>query len=113
MFRILTFVMAETLQAASPLVERLGKHLGVDMREHWVADDAFFEVIRDKGVINAMLREVAGKAVADVHVADTAVKQKQLIRDYLDGKGHKSAEGWLPRYLRFPAKTYGAKPKTG
>ena len=111
--RILTFTMAETLQAASPVVERLGKDLGVDMREHWAPDEAFFEVIRDKGVINAMLREVAGKAVADVHVADTAVKQKQLIRNYLDGKGHKSAEGWLPRYLRFPAKTYGAKPKTG
>ena len=111
--RILTLAMAETLEAGSPVVERLGKRLSVDMREHWVADDVFFEVIRDKGVINAMLREVAGKAVADVHVADTAVKQKQLIRDYLDGKGRKSAEGWLPRYLRFPAKTYGAKPKTG
>ena len=111
--RILTFTMAETLQAASPVVERLGKDLGVDMREHWAPDEAFFEVIRDKGVINAMLREVAGKAVADVHVADTAVKQKQLIRNYLDGKGHKSAEGWLPRYLRFPAKTYGPKPKAG
>lgn len=111
--RILTFTMAETLQAASPLVERLGKRLGVDMREYWAPDDAFFEVLRDKGVINAMLREVAGKAVADVHVADTVVQQKQLIRDYLDGKGHKNVKGWLPRYLRFPAKTYGPKPKAG
>lgn len=70
--RILTFVMAETLEAGTTVVEALGVHFKVDMGDYWQADDAFFDLLRDKQAINAMLRHVGGKAVADANVSATA-----------------------------------------
>ena len=69
-------------------------------------DAAFFDLLRDKAAINAMLREVAGKGVADANVAATAKVQKGIIRDCLAGEGRRQVEGWLPRYMGFPFRAY-------
>lgn len=77
------------------------------MKEWWTPDDAFLELLRDKPAINAMLDELAGKQVADIHVAETAKVQKDSIRHCLHGTGGRSkAEGWLPRYFGFPMQSY-------
>jgi len=105
--RIAAFVMAETMEAGSAVVEAAGNHLAVDARDHWRPDDAFFDLIRDKAVINAMLVEVAGKAVADGNVAEKAKTQKKIIRDCLDGaNGRTRVEGWLPGWMAFPVRAY-------
>lgn len=104
--RVLTYVMAETLECGSSAVDALGTHLSVDMRGCWEPDDAFFILLRDKAAINAMLQEVGGKHTADANVSATAKVQKQIVRDHLTGNGRKQNTGWLPRYFEFPFRSY-------
>ncbi len=104
--RILNFVMAETLQSGTCVVEQIGCHLNVDMNGTWEADDAFFDLLRDKAAINAMLKHVGGKAVADGNVSATAKVQKKIVRDFITGDGRKKVENWLPNYLAFPFRAY-------
>ncbi len=104
--RVLGLVMAETLQAGTAVVEALGTHLRVDMRDYWQADDAFFDLLRDKAAVNAMVRHIGGKAVADANVSATAKVQKKIVRDFITGDGRKQVKGWLPRYMEFPFRAY-------
>ncbi len=104
--RILTFVMAETLEAGTGLIEGLGLLLKTDMADWWSPDDTFFDLLRDKPAINAMLREVADEATADAHLSSTAKVQKKIIADCLSGEGRTKVEDWQPRYMRFPGTGY-------
>ena len=105
--RILAFVMAETLEAGTAVVEALGNRLTVDMAETWEPDDTFFALLRDKAVINAMVKQVAGKRVADGNVTATGKVQKQIVRDCLTGTNdRRQVEDWRPNYMAFPFKPY-------
>ena len=105
--RILTVIMADSLEAGNAFVEAVGNHLGVDMAKGWTPDDTFFDLVRDKEVINAMVAEVAGKGVANGNVAATGKVQKQIIRDCLGGtNGRPQVKGWLPRWMKFPVRSY-------
>ena len=107
--RILTFVMAETLESGTCVVEQVGSHLRVDMTSNYAPDDAFFGLVRSKPAVNAMLTEIGGKAVADANVSATTKVQKGIIRDLLSGKnGRTKTEGWLPGHFRFPLASYTA-----
>ena len=103
---ILTYVVAETLPCGSDIVEGLGVMLGVDMTHHWQPDDTFFDLLRDKEAINAMLKEIGGKRVADGNVTATAKVQKGIIQDFRSGSGREKVEGWQPRYMAFPMRAY-------
>jgi len=107
---ILTFVVAETLPSGSAIVEVLGNMLSVDMTDHWIPDETFLNLYRDKEAINAMLKHIGGKHVADGNITATAKVQKKIIADYLDGtrKGGKKATSgdWQPRYMDFPMRAY-------
>jgi len=104
--RVLAFVMAETLEAGTGVVETLGTHLNVDMADYWEPDDVFFDLLRDKAAVNAMLRHIGGKAVADANVTATTKVQKKIVRDFISGEGRKKVTGWLPHYMAFPFKSY-------
>jgi len=104
--RILTFVVAETLPCGSAMVEGLGEKLSVDMSDHWAPDQTFFDLFRDKQAINAMLKEVGGKAPADANIAAPAKVQKKIIQDYLDGTRKGGKKDWQTRYMAFPMGTY-------
>lgn len=105
--RVAACVMAETMAAGSAVVEAAGNYLNVDTGEHWQPDDAFFDMIRDKAVLNAMLAEVAGKRCADANVAEKAKTQKKIVRDCLDGtNGRVKVDGWLPGWMAFPVRSY-------
>jgi ParB family chromosome partitioning protein len=104
--RVLAFLMAETLEAASGTVEALGSHLGVDMTAYWQPDEAFFDLLRDKQAINAMLADIAGKDVAAANIAEPVRTQKRIIRDFLAGTGRPKVEDWLPGYMTFPFRAY-------
>jgi ParB family chromosome partitioning protein len=103
---VLAFVMAETLEAGTAVVEALGSFMKVDMAEYWQPDGAFFDLIRDKAAVNAMLRHIGGKAIADANVTATARVQKKIVQDFATGNGRPKAEGWLPHYMAFPFKAY-------
>jgi ParB family chromosome partitioning protein len=62
--RVLTIVMAETLAAGSPMVEAAGFVIRPEVSRWWAAEATFLELVRDRVAVNAMLGEVAGKAVA-------------------------------------------------
>jgi len=104
--RILAFVMAETLEAGTGTVEALGKHLAVDMQDYWQPDAAFFDLLRDKGAINAMLADIGGHEVAEGNLTATAKVQKTIIGDFVTGQGRTKVEGWLPGYMEFPFRSY-------
>ena len=104
--RILTYCVAETLPSGSAMIEALGHHLKVDMADHWALDDTFFDLLRDKDAINAMIGELAGDDIAQSAVAQTAKVQKQVIRKYLSGEKKAKTESWQQRYMAFPMGQY-------
>jgi ParB family transcriptional regulator, chromosome partitioning protein len=104
---VLAIVMAETLASGSCLIESIGLHIGVDMADYWVADDAFYGLIRDREVLTAILREVGGDAVAQAHVAEKGKTIKSVINDFLTGEnGRAKREHWVPRWMAFPPTAY-------
>jgi len=110
-FAIAAIVMGETMETGSAIVEAVGNYLGADMASLWTADDAFFDLIRDRQVTNAMLREIGGKKVADGNLIEKVKTQKGIIRDHLTGANDRpKVDGWVPKWLRFPAASYTARP---
>ncbi len=106
--RIAAFVMALTLAVGDTAVEAAGVHLKASPAELWQPDDLFFELIRDRTTVNAMLAEVAGKAIAKSNKDEKVKAQKKIIRDCLAGDNWRSkVEGWLPGWMQFPFKPYG------
>jgi ParB family chromosome partitioning protein len=104
---LLAFVLAESLEAGTSLVEAVGDHLGVKAEGQWRPDETFFELIRDRAVVGGMLAEVAGKPVADANVAEKIRVQKAIIRDCLAGEnGRAKIDNWVPRYMAFPPRAY-------
>ena len=111
---VLAVVMGETLAAGSAAVEALGLHLGTDMAAHWQADDAFFELIRDKEVLGRIVAEVAGDTVAAANAGETTKVQKAVIRDCLDGtNGRAKVECWVPRWMAFAPSAYTERGGVG
>ncbi len=104
---VLGVVMAETLASGSCLIETIGIHLGVKMEDYWVADDAFYGLIRDREVLTAILSEVGGATVAQAHAAEKTKTIKSVINDCLTGdKGRTKVEQWVPRWMAFPPSAY-------
>ncbi|MBV9330204.1 MAG: chromosome partitioning protein ParB, partial [Alphaproteobacteria bacterium] len=105
--------MGETLAAGSMVVDSLGLYLSVDMASLWQADEAFFELVRDKQVIAALVAEVAGTGVATANAGETGKVMKGIIRDCLAGEnGRQKVESWVPRWLRFPEGSYRSPAAT-
>ena len=86
--RIMTFCMAETLSTNSGAVEAIGVLTGVNFGDYWSPDEAFFDILRDKGVVNQMVADIAGKSTAQGCVTDTAKNQKQIIKNRMAPQGH-------------------------
>jgi ParB family chromosome partitioning protein len=111
--RVAALFMARSLQAGSDVVEDIGTRLDVDTRTFWQPDDTFFDLIRDRATLNAMVAEVAGDAVAKANIAEKGKTQKQIVRDCLTGtNGRAKVEGWLPGWLAFPARGIGHNPSS-
>jgi ParB family transcriptional regulator, chromosome partitioning protein len=107
---VLAVAMAETLASGSCLIETIGLHLGIKMADYWVADDAFYGLMRDREVLSAILSEVGGTAVAQAHAAEKTKTIKSVINDCLTGeKGREKVEHWVPRWMAFPPSAYTAR----
>jgi ParB family chromosome partitioning protein len=112
--RVLTIVMGETLAAGSAAVEAVGVYLHVDLRAVWQPDDAFFALLRDRQVVNAMVAELAGQQSADANVTEKVKAQKSIMRACLTGEnGRQKVENWLPRWMDFPAAAYTERGGVG
>ncbi len=104
---VLGVVMAETLASGTGIIETIGLHLGVKMADYWVADDAFYSLVRDREVLTEVLREVGGDTVAQAHAAEKGKTIKGVIGDYLTGGNDRAkVENWVPRWMAFPPSAY-------
>ncbi|MBW8743530.1 MAG: ParB/RepB/Spo0J family partition protein [Sphingomonas sp.] len=111
---ILAVVMGETLHARSTIVDALGLHLGVDMSAVWQPDDALLDLIRDREVLVACVAEVAGESVAQANASEKGKALKTILRDCFDGtNGRTKVDGWVPRWMRFPASAYTLRGGVG
>jgi ParB family chromosome partitioning protein len=112
--RVIAVVMGETLASGSAAVEAVGAQIGVDMARYWRADDAFFELIRDKEVLTALVAEVAGERIAAANAKEKGKTLKRIIRDHLDGaNGRAKVGGWVPKWMAFPPAAYTARGGVG
>ena len=104
---VLALVMAETLASGTCLIETIGVQLNVKMADYWVADDAFYSLIRDREVLAAILSEVGGDGVAQAHAAEKTKVIKGVLNDYLTGEnGRDKVDKWTPRWMTFPPSAY-------
>ena len=111
---IVAIVMGETLQAGSEAVEMIGLHLGTDMRQHWSADAAFFDQLRDREVLLAITGKVAGPEVAAANAGEKGKALKAIIADCLEGtNGRAKAEPWVPQWMAFPPSAYTTRGGVG
>ena len=107
---VIAIVMGETLAVGSAAVDAVGGHLKVDMADWWQADDALFELIRDKEVLGRIVADVAGERVASENAGEKSRTLKRIIRDHLDGKdGRTRVERWVPKWMAFPPAAYTAR----
>jgi ParB family chromosome partitioning protein len=111
---VIAIVMGETLFAGSAAVEAVGRHIGIDMTAWWNADDAFFDGLRDKEVLTALVAEVGGDEVAAANTKEKGATLKAIVRDHLDGSnGRTKVEGWVPRWMTFPPAAYTERAGVG
>jgi ParB family chromosome partitioning protein len=112
--QIIAVIMGETLASGSAAVAAVGTRIGVDMADWWEADDAFFELIRDKEVLCRIVAEVAGETVATANAGEKTKTLKRIVRDHLDGAdGRTKVERWVPKWLGFPASAYTPRGGVG
>ena len=104
--KVLAVAAAETLVAGGGLAERLGELLQIDMRAHWRPDDTFLDLLTDKDALTRIAAEVGAAPSAKA----TGKELRASIRRRLNGEGCPPVEGWLPRYLEFPARGYTERP---
>jgi ParB family chromosome partitioning protein len=103
----LAIVMAETLEAGTPLIETLGRHLAVDMADAYAVDGVLLDLIKDREVLDGMLAEVAGQQVAEANAKATGKVKRQIIADCLAGaNGRVKVERFVPRWMAFPPSAY-------
>ncbi|MFL0415738.1 chromosome partitioning protein ParB [Sphingomonas sp. 179-A 2A2 NHS] len=111
---VVTVVMGETLAAGSPAVEAVGLELGLDMARWWQADEALFDLIRDKEVLQLIVAEVAGNAVANANAGEKGATLKKIVTDHLAGAGGRArVENWVPRWMTFPPAAYTGRGGVG
>lgn len=111
---VITVVIGETLASGSAAVEAVGSEIGIDVVSYWQADDAFFECLRDRQVLTAMVAQVAGETTATANAGEKTKTLKGIIRDHLDGaNGRAKSEGWVPKWMAFPPATYTTRGGVG
>lgn len=103
---ILTTTMVASLDAGTTMIEALAVATETDMAQCWQPDDVFFDLLRDKRAINAMVAEVASPNVAKECLTDTAKVQKEIIKKRISGDGCKANRDWRPAWMSVPSGGY-------
>jgi len=93
--QVLSFTMARTLVSDSPIVEALLNVLSVDLSGFWHPDEAFCELLRDKRVINALLKDAVSEDKAKSMLTDTGKAQKEAIQS-------DAPADWQPAWMQVP-----------
>ena len=100
--QVLALTMAETLEAGGPVVEAVLHVCGTDFGAYWSPDEAFFELLRDKRPINAMVADIASPSVAESVAKESGKVQKAFIRNRIEGVDCAPDPGWRPSWMQMP-----------
>jgi ParB family transcriptional regulator, chromosome partitioning protein len=114
--QVLALTMAETLEAGGPVVEAVLHVCGTDLGRYWSPDETFFDLLRDKRAINAMVADIASPSVAESVVKESGKVQKALIQNRIEGgeaekricpvdqcPAERDANpGWRPGWMQVP-----------
>ncbi len=104
---VMALVMAETLAVGSEIIETLGPVLAVNMASYWQADQAFYDLLRDREVMTAILAEVGGAMVANAKEKEKGKVIKGVIADCLTGNNERpKLDDWVPKWMAFPPAAY-------
>jgi ParB family chromosome partitioning protein len=100
--QVLALTMAETLEAGGPVVEAVLHVCGTNLGRYWSPDDAFFELLRDKRAIHAMVADIASPSVAESFVKESGKVQKALIKNRIEGVDCTANPDWRPGWMQVP-----------
>lgn len=100
--QVTALAMAQTLDSGGVAVEAVLHACGTDLQACWQPDEAFFDLLRDKAAINAMVASIGGAALAEACAADTATAQKAVLADRISGAGCPPGSGWRPGWMQVP-----------
>jgi ParB family transcriptional regulator, chromosome partitioning protein len=101
----MALAMAETLACGTATAEAVALTTNATLND-WRPDDAFFDLLKGKDVVSALLADIASPAVADGNRNETVKVQKDINKDFVNGSnGRKHKMDWLPPYFRFPPTT--------
>jgi ParB family transcriptional regulator, chromosome partitioning protein len=104
--RVMALAMAETMTCGTATAEAVAMTTRATLND-WRPDDAFFDLLGGKDVVQAMLADIASPAVADGNRNETSKVQKGIVKDFLHGaNGREHKMDWLPPYFQFPPKAY-------
>ncbi len=100
--QVIALAMADTLESGGPAVEAVLHACSADPGEFWKLDDAFFDLLRDKRVINAMVADIGSPSLAEACATDTAKAQKTVLANRISGEGCAPDPGWRPGWMQLP-----------
>lgn len=100
--QVLALTMAEALEPGGPVVEAVLHVCGTDLGQYWSPDEAFFDLLRDKRAIHAMVADIASPSVADSVAKESGKVQKALIRNRIEGVEREPSPGWRPGWMQVP-----------
>lgn len=103
---IVAYTMSQTLEAGGSIVEAVLHVCESDPSDYWQPDAAFFDLLRDKRAINAMVEEIGSKELADTCQTETAKVQKQLITSRIEGVECDANSDWRPGWMAVPPQRY-------
>ncbi len=99
---VVAFTMAETLDAGGPVTESVLQVCGTDLAAYWAPEPVFFELLRDKAAINAMIADIASPALAASCAKETATAQKVILMRRISVDGCEPRPDWRPGWMRVP-----------
>lgn len=100
--QVMALAMAETLESGGPAVEAVMHACGTDAAEFWKPDDAFFDLLRDKRVINAFAADVVSPETAREAGDATAKAQKAQLAEALAARDTSRDSAWMPGWMQVP-----------
>lgn len=100
--QVLTVSMVSKLEAASPVVEAVAVATETDIAAYWKPDETFFDLLRDKRAINAMIADIASPKIAETHLTDTSKSQKEVLANRIAGEGCDPNPDWRPVWMQVP-----------
>ena len=100
--QVLAFTMADTLEAGGATLEAVAHVCETDMVSYWKPEPAFFDLLRDKRAINAMVADIGTTSLAESCATETAKAQKMIIGNRIIGEGCASNPDWRPSWMQVP-----------